>query len=272
MLATAVALFELYELLAFFSLRCMATASAAASAAAMVRDLQNMRGFVDVQVGGGRDRTVVVQCQLEALKMRFQHRDCSLTTGQATELGEAVNAGPWDDNQKSELHEIIDRLLAKSAAAGCKRRQMQRLSRFENWQTAPEWKSIRSKQVTLQAIIAQVASRMWSLGLTCPSEKDTTLRAAIIIASCQGDTSTAKVSDIFNSLKVSIKANDEARRYPYQHLADYPESPLDRSGGFTKEMYDYAYPDSDDPPVEVSIMFGPGNREPGIRENSQKCF
>ena len=186
---------------------------------AMVTDLAGMNKFVEVQVAGGQDKAAVLMVQFDALKNRMKASECSITTSQATDIGAAINAGPWNPDQMKTLHDVVNGILAASSAQP-KRRGMQKLRHFENYQTEPEWRSIRNK-------LAQVANRLWSLGVLCPSEKDTCLRVAIIIALCEGVHDDGEIESIYNDLKDACKSCAENRKYPHQHMLDYPLSPYD---------------------------------------------
>ena len=222
------------------------TSAAAHIVNAMVTDLAGMGRFVEVQVTGGQDKAAVVMVQFDALKNRMRANDCSITTGQAADIGAAINAGPWNPEQTKGLHDVVNGLLAASSAQP-KRRGMQRLRCFENFKTEPEWRSIRNKSIPRQARIAQEANRLWSLGVTCPAERETSLRVAIIIALCEGVGDDGSIQSIYEELKAAIKACADARKYPYQHLLDYPTSPFD----LPEEMFEFAY--GADRPVVVNI-------------------
>ena len=212
----------------------------------MVTDLTNMSKFVCVQVEGGGDKAAVLSVQFDATRKRMQANDFPISTEQAVEIGGAINAGPWAPEQKQALHSVVNELLA-SSSANSKRRGMQKLKKFENFQTDPEWKSIRNRNVARQARIAQVANRAWSLGLTCPSEKDTSLRIAVIIALCEGVADDAEIDEIYDDFKAAVKSCAEARKYPHEHLLNYPSSPFD----LPKHMFEFAY--GEDRPIEVLI-------------------
>ena len=214
---------------------------------AMVTDLTDMTKFVQVQVDGGAAKDAVVMIQFDALSNRMKANACPITTGQATAIGAAINGGPWTPDQRKSLHEVVNELLASSSTQPT-RRGMQRLSRFENFQSKPEWQSIRNKLVARQARIAQVAARLWSLGCTCPSEKETSLRVAVILALCEGVSDDESILNIFEDLKKAVKACAE-KPYPHQHLLAYPSSPCD----LPREMFEFAYPPDQSQPVEVTI-------------------
>ena len=105
---------------------------------------------------------------------------------------------------------------------------------------------MRHQGPILQAKIAQVATRMWSIGLTCPSET-TTCKFAGIICVCCGLADPDDQRDVFQRLKAAVKALDEKRTYPYGHLREYPPDVAD----WPEDMVTYAY--GGERPMAVSM-------------------
>lgn len=146
--------------------------TATANAVAMVtKDLADMNAYIDAQVKGGRSEEGVLAVQFDALSCRLTKTLAGLNidVAQGAQLTNAVNSGPWSEAQRATLNASIDGLLA-SASVGPRNRCQQVCKHPERFLTQAEWRSLRTKGVILSAKIAQLCTRFWTLGVTCPQE------------------------------------------------------------------------------------------------------
>ena len=134
----------------------------------VARDLANAGTYVEAQLAAGRPISSVLATQADAARHRLQTL-AAVDMEQGRLLTLAVARGPWTDQQKESMLPTIDGLVA-SARAAPQRRGLQHLPKPENTMLEVEWRSLRTNGPILGAKIAQVATRMWSIGLTCPSE------------------------------------------------------------------------------------------------------
>ena len=109
-----------------------------------------------------------------------------------------------------------------------------------------EWRSLRADGPILSAKIAQVSTRMWSLGITCPSEP-TSRKFAGIICLCCNLADPGEQRNVYERLKSAVKQLDATREYPNGHLLDYPAHMAD----LPEPMLAYAY--HGERPMEVAM-------------------
>ena len=210
----------------------------------VARDLANIGTYVEAQLAAGRPIDSVLVTQADAVHHRLQNL-AAVDMQQGSMLTLAVARGPWTDQQKNSMSRTIDGLVA-SARAAPQRRGLQHLPKPENTMLEAEWRSLRTDGPILTAKIAQVATRMWSIGLTCPSET-TSCKFAGIICVCCNIVDPHEQRDVFERLKAAVKALDENRIYPYGHLLQYPPDMAD----WPEDMVAYAY--SGERPIEVNV-------------------
>ena len=196
------------------------------------------------QLAAGRPIGSVLTTKADALHHRLQNL-AAVGMEQGRLLTLAVARGPWTDQQKERLSRTIDGLVANARAAP-KRRGLQHLPKPENTMLEVEWRSLRTDGPILTAKIAQVAARMWSIGLTCPAET-TSLKFAGIICVCCNIAEPHDQRDVFERLKQAVKTLDEKRTYPHGHLLDYPPDVAD----WPEAVVAYAY--SGERPIEVNM-------------------
>ena len=210
----------------------------------VARNLADISTYVEAQFAAGRPRCPVLATQADALHHRLQNL-AYVDMQQGSLLTLAVARGPWTDQQKERLSRTIDGLVANAQAAP-KRRGLQHLPKPENTMLEVEWRSLRTDGPILTAKIAQVATRMWSIGLTCPSEP-TSCKFAGVICVCCNIAEPDEQRDVFERLKQAVKALDDKRTYPHGHLLDYPPDMAD----WPEAMVAYAY--SGERPIEVNM-------------------
>jgi hypothetical protein len=231
----------------------------------LLRDLDAIGRFVHAQVAGGGDVSKILQVQQNAMLSRV--RDINgLSMDLATRLTETVNAGPWSPPQMLTLNqEISSRMGASVPVAPASRREMQTCMHFEQYLTLKEWNHLKGSALR-SAKIVQLASRAWSIGITCPSEP-TTLRIACVLATCDR-VNHDELAAIVTELKQHVKALDKQRRHPHGHIVRYPESPVELPRG----LFEYAYPD--EPPVryEGSVVASPFVRVRGTKRSPQNAL
>ena len=230
-------------------------------------DLADISTYVEAQLAAGRPRCPVLATQADALHRRLQNL-AAVDMQQGSLLTLAVARGPWTDQQKERLSRTIDGLVANARAAP-KRRGLQHLPNPENTMLEVEWRSLRTDGPILTAKIAQVATRMWSIGLTCPSET-TSCKFVGVICVCCNIAEPDEQRDVFERLKQAVKALDEKRAYPHGHLLDYPPDMAD----WPEAMVAYAY--SGERPIEVNmpeldvIMMGTQLRTRGTQHKNKQ--
>ena len=235
--------------------------SSARSVDDAARDLENVGTYVEAQLAAGRPIDSVLATQADALNLRLQNL-AAVDLQQGSILTLAVARGPWTDQQKESMSRTIDGLVASGRAAP-QRRGLQHLPKPENTMLEVEWRSLRTDGPILTAKIAQVATRMWSIGLTCPAGT-TSLRFADIICVCCNIAEPHDQRDVFERLKQAVKTLDEKRTYPHGHLLDYPPDVAD----CPKAVVAYAY--SCERPIEINmpeldiIMMGAQLRTSGV--------
>lgn len=236
----------------------------------VARELENVGTYVEAQLAAGRPISSVLATQADAARHRLQTL-ASVDMEQGRLLTLAVARGPWTDQQKESMLRTIDGLVA-SARAAPQRRGLQHLPKPENTMLEVEWRSLRTNGPILGAKIAQVATRMWSIGLTCPGET-TSCNFAGIICVCGNIADPHAQRDVFERLKAACKTLDEKRTYPYGHLREYPPDMAD----WPEAMVAYAY--SGERPIEVNmpeldlVMMGAQLRARGATpKRQQKAF
>ena len=244
--------------------------SSARSVDDAARDLENVGTYVEAQLAAGRPIDSVLATQADALNLRLQNL-AAVDLQQGSILTLAVARGPWTDQQKESMSRTIDGLVASGRAAP-QRRGLQHLPKPENTMLEVEWRSLRTSGPILGAKIAQVATRMWSIGLTCPSET-TSVKFAGILCVCCNIADPDEQRDVFERLKAAVKALDDKRTYPHGHLLQYPPDMAD----WPEAMVEYAY--SGERPIEVNmpeldiIMAGTQLRGRGAtQKKKQKAF
>ena len=212
----------------------------------VVRDMGNIGTYIQAQVSAGRPLNTVLGVQADAVRQRLQNLGAvDIERGRLLTL--AVADGPWDAAQKQSMSRTIDDLVAAHArVAPLARRCLQHLPEPENTMLEAEWRSLRTQGPILHAKIAQVAARMWSIGLTCPGET-TSCKFAGIICVCCGIADPDEQRDVFERLKAAVKGLDEKRTYPYGHLREYPPDVAD----WPEDMVTYAY--GGERPMAVSM-------------------
>ena len=211
---------------------------------AVASDLEHVGTYVEAQLAAGRSMPSVLEAQADALHHRLQNL-AAVDMQQGSLLTLAVTRGPWTDQQKARLSRAIDGLVAKAQALP-KRRGLQHVAKPENTMLDVEWRSLRADGPILSAKVAQVATRMWSLGITCPSEP-TSCKFAGIICLCCNIADPQEQRDVFERVKQAVKLLDEKRAYPHGHLLDYPPNMAD----LPEAMLEYAY--NGELPLEVSM-------------------
>lgn len=222
---------------------------------AMVEHLECVGAWLHEQESAGRNKADLLVTQAGAICARFKKLG-GLDFKMGTELSKTVNAGPWTAEQKVSLLESIDHAVTVGGAK-TKDKARQKCYRFENFQTEGEWNSLKNKKVLLQALITQVCTRGWSIGLQYPDE-GTCFRMAGCIVASQGIADESQIADIFERVKeecVALRKKNNGT-YPHQHLVRYPNDP----SGLPDEMREYAYQGQDavsmDMPYLISAMRG----------------
>ena len=242
-------LFRLARLFRLLPIRMIATEvprgrSSARSVDDAARDLENVGTYVEAQLAAGRPMDSVLATQADALNHRLQNL-VAVDLQQGSILTLAVARGPWTDQQKESMSRTIDGLVASGRAAP-QRRGLQHLPKPENTMLEVEWRSLRTSGPILGAKIAQVATRMWSIGLTCPSET-TSVKFAGILCVCCNIADPDEQRDVFERLKAAVKALDDKRTYPHGHLLQYPPDMAD----WPEAMVEYAY--DSERPIKVNM-------------------
>ena len=218
--------------------------SSARSVDDAARDLETVGTYVEAQLAAGRPIGSVLATQADALNLRLQNL-AAVDLQQGSILTLAVARGPWTDQQKESMSRTIDGLVASGRAAP-QRRGLQHLPKPENTMLEVEWRSLRTSGPILGAKIAQVATRMWSIGLTCPSET-TSVKFAGILCVCCNIADPHEQRDVFERLKAAVKALDDKRTYPHGHLLQYPPDMAD----WPEAMVEYAY--DSERPIKVNM-------------------
>ena len=212
----------------------------------IMSDLSGMTDYVDAVRLAGQDTSRVLASTVSTLTSRLQTIGRQITSAEATQLTIAIGAGPWTIDQTTTLCDAVlaSTTTVESSPATKDRRPMQRCDHFENYMTQPEWDSLRSR-APRTGKIAQITSRAWSVGLTCPMES-TTYRMACIIGDCDDVRDVGDLVEIHTQVKKTLKLVDASRRYPHVHMTVYPET----AESLPRVVYDYAY---DEPPVNVVL-------------------
>ena len=234
------------------------------------RDLETVGTYVEAQLAAGRPIGSVLATQADALNLRLQNL-AAVDLQQGSILTLAVARGPWTDQQKESMSRTIDGLVASGLAAP-QRRGLQHLPKPENTMLEVEWRSLRTSGPILGAKIAQVATRMWSIGLTCPSET-TSVKFAGILCVCCNIADPHEQRDVFERLKAAVKALDDKRTYPHGHLLQYPPDMADWPDAMVEYAYDSERPIKVNRPELDIIMAGTQLRGRGAtHKRKQKAF
>ena len=229
----------------------------------VIRDLRQVAGYVEAQIAAGRQKDSVLAIQADGVLNRLRNL-VAVGMEQGKELTLAVTRGPWQDQQKQQLSSAIDDLVANAQAAP-KRRGGQDVPRPENTMVDAEWRSLRDPAPIITAKIAQVATRMWSLGITCPNEV-TSFKYAAIICVCGNISDPQEQQDVYDRLKKTIKNLDAKRAYPHGHLLAYPANMAELPEVMLAFAYHGEQPTSVNLPELNSVMMGSprerGNKKP----------
>ena len=140
-------------------------------------DLEYMPELVKLQIQSGRSERDVLESQYNSTLQKL----CNLGKLKGKEAGALITAiqrVPFTPEMRVQLAAAIDgksKILSHT-----KGQPLQNCLNFEQYLTEPEWEALRSNAL-IEAKIAQLAQRAWSIGLTCPSEPTSFRITAILV-------------------------------------------------------------------------------------------
>ena len=129
-----------------------------------------------------------------------------------------------------------------------KRKGMQACLNFENYFTAPEWDGLRNASLMCQRV-TQICARGASVNLCTASESTTFRMTSILLDTAFDGALNEDVQELHNNVKKELKRLCELSPSPCAHFIKYPAEAKD----LPQDLWDYAYPDKDTPPLTVQM-------------------
>ena len=185
------------------------------------RDLEGVGELLSAQTDAGLAKADVLESLFQSWSLRLE--SVSVPTSEMAALTRAVTGGPWTQEQKRKLASSIMG-TAPAHVTKVARRSGQTCENFVNFLTTCDWGKLSAHKSKSQ-VLDVLASRAWSIGLVCPSERTLHKMAGIIgvITGCQ-ELSQDEVSTLMNEVKLFIKGKEQQlkRTTHITHLTVYP--------------------------------------------------
>ena len=211
----------------------------------MKDELSGAKKLLAAQMKAGLDKDAILTGLFASTRARIESMS-ELSRQQITELTEMSNDGPWSDEQRKELANVMCNLCVSNTVKY--RRSNQSCAFFENFVPQEKWREVKNTKNSLLVraqVLAKVAA---SIGLINPTEP-TLFRMVAILAYCDNDPdmSQTTVFDFMEKIKVFIKSVKIPKDFPY--IVEYPAA----ASQLPSDLLNRAFPVEEDIPVEVVI-------------------
>jgi hypothetical protein len=219
------------------SLVSLASAMTSPATDVLVQSLRARVAFIAAQAECGIDRSALTDTQVGALLSTIASTP-NITLAVATAVTQELNLSPWSATHKLKMAAALADAQVTPTTKG-QARLNQTCNSLETFLTSNDWEFLSNTDLALQPKVEKLASRMVSLGMTCPTEKllmrgGALLHVAALNAAPLDPTSK---QNLCIKLKESIKTLDKAKKFPYQHIIIYPAEPK----FLPSAVFDFAY-------------------------------
>ena len=247
--------------LSLFGASAMAAPAAASGSVGdhIVQEVRKRITFVTTQVALGLPKDKLMAEQTHALSVAIRATE-NITMDDASAVGMELASGPWTADQRATLATVLsDKVVSGDDRGGSRRsggsgvaRKQQQMNSVHRFFTYADWTAFRDASLSLDAKMDVMVDRLWKLGATCPSESLQKRALATLLAVGlpgelqSGVTAENKVAWM-KTIQQKIKAIDEIKPWPYQHIVTYPHDPRH----IPVSVFRFAYADTE--PIECPV-------------------
>ncbi|CAK0813808.1 unnamed protein product [Prorocentrum cordatum] len=181
--------------------------------------------FIHSQVALGMPRDQIIASQVNAL-ISFIGQQSNLDIATVTTVGTELVVGPWSDDQRIAIATALSNAMGGAVPSHGGRKQ-QECNWLERYLTQSDWTAIKSTDLSSDAKLRVVGSRMWRIGITCPKEACLERGAAIVYAvGGTGVLPASMLKAMCDKLKEFVKDFDRATPQTFPHIQKYPMDPM----------------------------------------------